>query len=695
MKKVSLILIIVMIMSLFVNVGISNAGSGPIVIPTEIDPNSVKPLISVKSGTEIPVFTAGNMETLTLPIKNDSNSQARNLTISLEVENKENFPFIIDKINLSKYVGTLDGHGSTNVSFDLEVDQYAVEGIYTVKLNYNYSNMFGFDYSSTEQIMIRVVNKSKAPKLIISQILSYPKDITPGKNATISLKVNNIGTLDAKDVKFTLIGLRGDGFSLNNSTDVKYITSIGGEQQVIIDYPVTTSKDIAGGNHPLEVKMEYKDAKNNTFTESSQIFISIVKEEESKTSADITIEKVESPSGTLSPDQEFTVSFNITNKGKGKANHLKAFISAEKEIYSKSVNTIIVDSLEAGESQKVSFSFASVPNTPTKNYPIALNVEYDEDKNSRGTITQYVGVYIEGEEESGSDTEHKSTPRIIVSNYTVDPSQVNAGDTFKLGLTFLNTNRLTSVRNIKVSIISDDGTFIPASSSSTFYIENISTQESVYNEILLSAKGDAAPKSYTLGINFEYEDSKGNAYNTREIVSIPVLQSPRLVTGEINFPPESFVGQPMPVYIDFYNMGKSTLYNLMVTAEGEFQVMGSGYYVGNFEPGRSDSFDNTIMLNSPGDTKGDIVFSFEDASGKQVEVRKEFSINGIEMNMHEGEGGKFPEDMPMPGQEDGKSIPKIWIIIGSITLLAILLIAVAIIRKKIKTRKELEFDEEF
>jgi hypothetical protein len=697
MKKIKLILTIVMLFSFLTTTSIAHAADPiPIVDVGKVDPNSVKPLISVSSSTDIPVFNAGSTETLTLPIKNDSNSQAKNLIVSLEVENKQGFPFIIDKINLSKRVGTLDGHGTANVSFDVEVDQYAVEGTYAVKLNYSYSNIFGYDYTSTEQIMIKVVNKNKAPKLVVNKILTYPLKIMPGQNATVSLGINNLGTLVAKDVKVTLMGLRSDGFSLSNSTDVKYISLVEGQKEKTIDYSITASKSLGGGNYPLEVKMEYKDEKNNPFTETSQIFLPVIKEEELKVPVELTIENVESPDSKLLPGQDFTVSFDITNKGKEKASNIKAYISADKEVYPKSVNTVIIDSLDAGQSKRVSFSLSTIPNTSTKNYPIALNIEYDEtleDKPGRGIITQYVGAYVEAEEED--TTENKSIPRIIVSKYNLEPDQVNAGDTFKLALTFLNTNRLVNVKNIKISLVSDDGTFIPASSSSTFYIENISPQGSVENEILLNVKADAAPKSYMLGINFEYEDEKGNQYSTKESVSIPVNQLPRLVTGEVSYPMEIFVGQAMPVSIEFYNMGKSTLYNLMVTTEGDFQVMGSGYYVGNFEPGRSDYFDNTIMANAPGEVNGKIVFTFEDASGKDMKIEKEFSMNVIEMDMRDGFDGMGPDNMPMPDDMGKKPLSKGLIIGGSIALLAILMVVIIIIRKKIKTRKEMALDEEF
>ena len=66
----------------------------------------------------------------------------------------------------------------------------------------------------------------------------------------------------------------------------------------------------------------------------------------------------------------------------------------------------------------------------------------------------------------------------------------------------------------------------------------------------------------------------GNPFTAKETISTRVLQSPRLVTSDLSMMPETFVGQPVSVYLDFYNMGKSTLYNLMITVEGDFDGQG-------------------------------------------------------------------------------------------------------------------------
>lgn len=193
-----------------------------------------------------------------------------------------------------------------------------------------------------------------------------------------------------------------------------------------------------------------------------------------------------------------------------------------------------------------------------------------------------------------------------------------------------------------------------------------------------------------ISINYEYEDEKGNPYTTKDVVGVSLQQTPRLVVGDINFPPEAYLGSPIPINVSFYNMGKSTLYNLLVSLEGNFRIEGTSYYVGNFEPGKTDSFDGAVVPEVAGPVNGFLVFSYEDADGNKQELRKEIAFNALEMPMEapiDGEG-------MIPPEETEKKIPLWAFIAGGALLVVVILIAVFVIRKKIKSRKEFILDED-
>ena len=674
------------------------AENGGPIIP--IDPESINPQLNVRNTGEMPSFKAGSSAKLTLSIKNSSSYTAKNVKIAIEPKDGTDFPFIFNQLNLSKTVDVISSNTTKDVIFEFDVDPYAKEGIYALKLSYSYANTYGITYTSSEYIYIKIVNQNTPPKLTINSISINPQTITPGDTVDLKFRVKNIGTLEAQDVKVTLTGLRSDGFTVNKSTDVKYVSSIDAGKDTYVAYSLVASNSIASGNHILEVKMEYKDKKGNSFTEVNQVFLPVAKTS-SEGKPGIGITNIKYPEGTLSPEDTFNVSFDIVNSGDGKAENLKVTLSTDREIFPKSLSTIVIKSLDKGEKKSVSFTLGIMKDTATKNYPIGINVEYDEhqgDNVVKDSIIQYVGVYVENnksdeEDEDEDKDENKSVPKIIVDNYSFEPSDVAAGYDFNLKFSILNTSKSIDVQNIKVTVSSDDGTFTPVNSGNTFYIESIAARGRVEKEIMLCPKFDAPQKSYPISINFEYEDSKGNQYTARETVSIPVLQSPRLMVGDVYFPPEAYVGQPMSISTEFYNMGKSTLYNLMVKAEGDFQVQGSAYFVGNFDPGRTDYFDATIVPNAAGEVKGHIVFTFEDAAGKTSEIRKEFSVNAIEMNFDMPMEGMPYEEMPQEMEGGKKFYENPIVLAGAAGIVVLAVVLFFVIRKRIKIRKELTLDE--
>lgn len=363
-------------------------------------------------------------------------------------------------------------------------------------------------------------------------------------------------------------------------------------------------------------------------------------------------------------------------------------MNTEKDIICKSLNINTIGKLSKDQPKRVEFELYATTDAVTRNYPIQINVDYENgvgEKKVKNNITQYVGVYVN----RGSG---RGTPRIIVDRYNIEPSTIKAGDNFQLTMSLLNTSSSSTVSNIKVSLVSDDGVFNPVNSSNTIYIESIGPKENIQKVFTLTPKRDAEHKTYGISVNIDYEDDKGTQYNSKDMISVPVIQQVKLVLGDLVAPPEAYLGQPFPVSIEFFNMGKTILYNLMIKTEGNFNMQNSNYYVGNFEPGKTDSYDVGITPEQEGPLNGKIIFSFENAVGEPHEVIKEFEVNAIQMPM---------EPMPEPGMnenpEAGGSKEKFMKIIKNpyvIGGLIVLILGVTVtIRKVRKKKREMTLDE--
>lgn len=658
--------------------------------PQPVDTTKFAPKIVVTNTDVMPTVDAGGTLALKIPIKNLTAHTAQDITLTLEPEDKSKIPYLPSMINMTQTIPRMIGNEARVVTFNLSIKPDTASGVYALKLNGQYSNVSGDPFTSSEGLYIKVNNNSTPMRLSLSSITSLPAQAVPGEKLKLIVRVINEGSLEAKDIKLSLTGLKSEGFTLDGDTGTRRISRINGGMIQEHTFNLSVSSAMAGGSQPIGVKWDYKDETGAAVTDESQIFIPVKTTEAS--SAVVVIENLQSPNTTLFPKEKFSISFKVTNTGGSKVQNVKVAVTADKELVPVSLSNIIIPSLAPGQSKSLSFALSVAPDAPTKSYPLSIAVDYESMQSGqpvKTSLLQYAGIYVEGIAAPGE--EKKTVPRIIVSRYDLEPTEALAGENTKLSLSFLNTSRLMSISNIKLSITSDDGTFT-VDGSNTFYFDSIPTRASIDKSISLRAKGDAEPKIYPLSLNFEYEDEKGNPYTTKETVSIPVTQAARLTSGEVSVLGEAFPMQPVPLSLQFYNTGKSILYNLMVTVEGDFQASNASYYVGNFASGRSDSFEPSISPNAGGELNGEIVFTYEDAAGKPNEIRKPFTVTVNEIPPMED----FSQDQPLVGQESSSSKLRTYLLIGIPAFLVLAgITAVMVLKAKQRKRKELELDDDF
>lgn len=277
----------------------------------------------------------------------------------------------------------------------------------------------------------------------------------------------------------------------------------------------------------------------------------------------------------------------------------------------------------------------------------------------------------------------------MVDSYSYGGTFVQAGDEFLLELSLYNTSGSHTVSNIKVTVNAEDGAIIPVNSSNSFYIDKLGKKERIEQVMFLSVKPGAEQKTTPMTVRMSYEDGAGNPFTSEDIISIPVMQETRLEVDDVIAPPELYAGMQTGVSVQFYNTGKTTLNNLRITAEGDFDTPEStSYFVGNMESGKSDSYDFSFIPREGGAMEGKIIFSYEDASGDVQILERPFSFQ-VMGEMPAFDEGMMPEEMGNAG--GGSKTP--WVILGAVVLLAGGgVFAWRKIRKK-KMHREMEIDE--
>lgn len=535
--------------------------------------------------------------------------------------------------------------------------------------------------------------KSSVPRAVMNA--KFP-GVRAGAEALIQVQVKNISGVNFSSGTLTLSSPPAGVALKNTSSTMQKVGEVLGGEDKWAEFSLVVDKQVKTGSYPIGFTFSGVYGKNSDkeYSFSQTFYMEITNDEAKKEPSKIGITNVAIPRAA-SLGQEFVLSFRVVNSGASKAENLKITAEPSGTLINKSRNVFLETALEAGKSKDYSVTFyapsaGKEEKVDEKNFPIKISVESTgvpssgkEGENPEViSISQYADILIlgqKGKEESSSGSDGVKSPQLMVENYSYGGSYVEAGKNFTLSLTMVNTSREKALRNIKISLTSEEGTFIPYNTSNSFYIDSLAPGARTKKEITFSTKPDAKAQTIALNLDSAYEDMKGNALTAKDIISIPVMQVTKLDIDDAAIPPEAYVGQPASVSFSFYNTGKNVLRNLKITGEGNFDTQGNvSYFVGNMEPGKNDSYDLLLIPREPGEVSGTVTFTYEDVQGEIRTAEKTFSMSAMEMPPMEDE---MMEEIPAPKNY------KPYYIGGAA---ALLIIGILIWRKRRKKKKEQE-----
>jgi hypothetical protein len=332
---------------------------------------------------------------------------------------------------------------------------------------------------------------------------------------------------------------------------------------------------------------------------------------------------------------------------------------------------------------------------------ISFNVRYFASDGSSQTTT--LDTYIQTSGTAGVSADGKSSvPRVIVTGFETNPETVHAGESFMLTLHLKNTSTATSVSNMlfefDAAVEGKDSettyeSFLPTAGSNTIFVDKMAKNGTKDIQIEMEARADLAQKPYAINVNMSYEDEHVNAYTNKASVSIPVKQAARVDMSEPEVNPSSIeVGSEANITFSIYNLGKTKLYNVKVSADSEFVSSGDAF-VGNLDSGATGSVDMYVNGLAPTTDDGTVKLniSYEDETGEATVIEKTVSLYVSEPMMDDSTG---MDDMPADDQTGtgggvGKAIPVIVVFLVAAGGIAIV---TSLKKKKLKEQKKLEED---
>ena len=566
-------------------------------------------------------------------------------------------------------------------TFTVSVDEDTKAGVYPAIVT-----VMGNTYSVNIQVDSNVVPSALEIGLVDKGIF------TPGVEKTANLLVKNVGERDAKNIRIELSNT--ENVSVVENSNVKRLNSLRAQSNQTISMKVRINSDYKGESVAIPVKMNYLSSTGEAVEDTQYIYLYT---NSTTVPSEVVISNVISPSGTFEVDENFTVKFNLS--AKSTAENVQISVEGDEGIVPKSQNLFFVNKLSSGEQKQYSVSLAATNTAVTSSHPIKITVTYGK-SDKPTTINQYGSVNIKNskkDKEEGKEKQ-KGKPKVIIGEYSIEPTIVRAGEQFVLTLGFLNTNGEHSVHNLKANILpveqekADEDTgnvFTPVEGSNTIYIADLMPGETSTQVLNMYTIPSAAAKTYQITVDMAYEDEEGNELTAQENLGIPVEQMTKVEIGDINLS-SGMVGEGIPVSVAFYNRGRTKVNNMMVYIEGEgFTVEENKSFIGTFDVGASETYEPSIIANEAGILKGTLVLEYEDPAGETIVERKEFEIQAEEMSMDEA---MIDEEMiEEPEKKASKLVLFIGIGVGSVIIVVLLII---LLRRRKAKKEEMMLNEE-
>lgn len=288
----------------------------------------------------------------------------------------------------------------------------------------------------------------------------------------------------------------------------------------------------------------------------------------------------------------------------------------------------------------------------------------------------------------------QSQPKIIVRNYSISPSTIEAGSEFVANITLENTSTKNYVKNMIVTVTSDSKNFVLLNESNVIYIDKVG--KGATTEITLRYKTDleTPPQRYTITLAMEYDNSEATTLSSTGTVMVEVIQPLRVELEAPKVEEQVNAGDTMPLSFQVLNLGRSKVYNVRVELSAPGLIPSGSAFIGNMEAGTSAAADMDVFVGAKnmsegyegddqyGYTNGTFTLIYEDEKGQEYTQKTEFNttINEPVVAVLN----------PEVDQEQPETASQWWvsIVIGGIIVAG--LITVLVVRSK---RKEKEHEE--
>ncbi|MFB6204518.1 MAG: COG1361 S-layer family protein [Candidatus Nanohaloarchaea archaeon] len=209
----------------------------------------------------------GATQTMNLTLKNLADSQLKNIEVSLDLSAKT-LPFAVAGTS-SKHVQSIESGATEKVSYRLQVDSDASNGVYKLPITLSYENEAGTSFTSSLVTGVVVGGETNLQVGVNERARLMPD--TTGK---VTLRIVNAGEGQAKFVSVTVPD--GENYEVLSTNDI-YLGNMGPD-----DYQTAEVELYVSGreNFELPVTLHYRDGTGQKVVNTQNVSLDVYTAEE-------------------------------------------------------------------------------------------------------------------------------------------------------------------------------------------------------------------------------------------------------------------------------------------------------------------------------------------------------------------------------------------------------------------------------
>ncbi len=264
-------------------------------------------------------------------------------------------------------------------------------------------------------------------------------------------------------------------------------------------------------------------------------------------------------------------------------------------------------------------------------------------------------------------TDDVPAPQIILNNANYGKVAI-IGEPFALVTTATNTSTNLDLDNVSLKIVLPQGITL-ANGNSQVLIGKVGKGGTIDHTFSLIAEGvanDITSLPVQLIYTFEaFVNGQRSQFTSQQDISINVQQPTRFEIQNMFNDVQMFMGNESYMSASLVNKGKTTVYNVTAELVSDTLTAYDVEFLGNIMPGSTANAEFDFTASQIGNSNGKLLVTYEDASGTQYTLERDFTIEVMEQPVW----NEPVIDMPVMEPEQ-PSLPVMPIAIGAVVIAA-------------------------